>query len=209
MTVQRDLIAHVEAVAARPSTPSHLAESLHEAIALARHDAEDGAAAIRAAFAELAAFHHIITEDGAVIALSMYVRNLLDSAAYTEENLTTPAEQLAAIAAARALIDAGDEAGVAALESALDEPGATPSERLSVAAAVAVADAVLAIERPGERILSVLYDDDGVAVGYGVSELIVSIGNGPMLVDRRTGAATFLGSLELRDRINAMRPVRF
>lgn len=207
MTSPRDLIAHAEAVAARPSTPSHLADVLEDAAHLARRDTEADAAAIHAALAELAAFRHIITEDGEVVALSMYVRSLLDSAAYAEEAPTASAKQLAAIAAARALIDAGDEAGVAALESALDEPGTTASERLSVAAALAVAEALLAAEHSGERILSAFYDEDGVAVGYGFSELVVSIGNGPLLVDRRTGAATYLGSLEQRDRLDDMTPV--
>lgn len=119
MTTTADLIVRAEDAAARHSTPSHIAEALRDAVALTRRDEAAGVAALEAALTELAAFRHIITEHGEIVGLSMYVRSLMDSAYYAEENPATTPAQLAAIAAAVALIDSGNDAGVAALEAAL------------------------------------------------------------------------------------------
>lgn len=80
-------------------------------------------------------------------------------------------------------------------------------QRLSLSAALAIAEATLAAARPGEVILSAFADDDGVAVGYGYAEDIIAVGNGPLLVDRRTGEVRFLGSIEQLDRLDAMTEV--
>lgn len=80
----------------------------------------------------------------------------------------------------------------------------TPADRLSIPAALALAEATLTVRGAGEVILSAFADDDGVAVGYGVPGLPDPVGNGPMLVDRRDGDVLLLGSIEQRDRIDAM-----
>ncbi|MGP6176854.1 hypothetical protein ACTU6U_06065 [Microbacterium sp. A196] len=113
------LITRAEDAAVRHSTPSHLADALRAAVVLLRRDEAAEVAALETALTDLAAFRHIVTERGEVVSLSMYVRGLLDSAHYAEENPATTPAQLADITAAVALIDAGDEAGVVALEAAL------------------------------------------------------------------------------------------
>ena len=51
--------------------------------------------------------------------------------------------------------------------------------RLTVAAALAVAEATLAVARPADIILGAWSDDDGVAVAYGYSLDVEEIGPGP------------------------------
>lgn len=79
--------------------------------------------------------------------------------------------------------------------------------RLTVAAALAVAEATLAVARPADIILGAWSDDDGVAVAYGYSLDVVEIGPGPLLISRRDGTARWLGSLELHERLDAMTEV--
>ncbi len=79
--------------------------------------------------------------------------------------------------------------------------------RLTVAAALAVAEATLAVARPGDVILGAWADEDDVAVAFGVSEDIVAVGEGPLLVDRRTGEARWLGSLAFPERLDRMTEV--
>ena len=81
------------------------------------------------------------------------------------------------------------------------------TDRLTIAAALALAEAALAVARPGEVILGAFADADGVAVGYGFAPDIVAVGPGPLLIDRRTGEARFLGSLEQHERLDAMTEV--
>lgn len=83
----------------------------------------------------------------------------------------------------------------------------TAAHRLSIPAALALAEATLAARGEAEVILSACADDDGLAAGYGLPGLPSPVGPGPLLVDLRTGETRFLGSIEQLDRIAAMHEV--
>ncbi|MBO3664797.1 hypothetical protein [Microbacterium stercoris] len=83
----------------------------------------------------------------------------------------------------------------------------TAAKRLSIPEALAIAEAALAVHKPGEMILGAWADARGVAVAHGFSENVVTVGPGPLLVDRVSGEVSFLGSIEQLDRLNAMREV--
>ncbi|MDT0158807.1 hypothetical protein Q9R19_14345 [Microbacterium sp. ARD32] len=81
------------------------------------------------------------------------------------------------------------------------------TDRLTVDQCKALADAYLAAHRPGESILPEAWADAGAVVfGYGDAEFpdLRPVGNGPLWVSRADGDVRLLGSLEERDRVQAM-----
>lgn len=126
-----DLIARASAAAELHSTPSHYADALRDAVSLAHRDDVAGIRALTAALEDLEAFRHITVEGGRVIALSMYVRSLLDSAYWSESNPTYSQADHERVAAAVAGIDRGEESAVYALASALEREATDGREVLS------------------------------------------------------------------------------
>ena len=115
-----DLIARAEEARRLPSTRSDFADALERGLLLARRGEAAGVRLLRETLASLASFRHI-ERDGDAVYLSMYVRSLLDSAYWVKESPATPPGRVARIRAVEALIESGDEAGVAELEAALAE----------------------------------------------------------------------------------------
>ena len=114
------LVDEARAVARESVRPTDLHEQLEEAIELVFLDESRGVQALREALDEFAAYRHIIVEDGRVVAFSMHARSLLDSAYWACESPTTSHELRARIDGAVALMHEGDEAGIRALELALE-----------------------------------------------------------------------------------------
>lgn len=81
------------------------------------------------------------------------------------------------------------------------------ADRLSIPDALTIAEAALAVHRPGEEVLGVWADAEGVAVAHGYFPDVIATGEGPVLVSRHDGTVHFLGSIEQRDRLDAMREV--
>jgi len=80
------------------------------------------------------------------------------------------------------------------------------ADRLTIADALAIAEAALAVHRPGDVVLDAWADADSVAVAYG-TPCVILVGPGPLLIDRRDGTARWLGTLELHERLDAMTEV--
>jgi hypothetical protein len=113
-----DLVVRAEALLRRPSTPSDLAEELDRALRLARAGDAEATTTLSAAVSAASGFRHIIPSENG-FALSIYVRELLDSATQTLESSSVPPDAAARIRDAESLIAQGREDGVLALEVAL------------------------------------------------------------------------------------------
>lgn len=116
----RDLIARAETLRYLPSTRSDLGDEIERGLALMRNGDPAGARVLEEAVEAVANFKHIVHADGDFY-LSMHVRGMLDSAYWALESSSTPPEVAERIREAERLIGLGDEAGVAALETALAE----------------------------------------------------------------------------------------
>lgn len=103
-----------------PSTHSDLGNEIERGLALMRNGDPAGARVLEDAVEVVANFKHIVHADGDFY-LSMHVRGMLDSAYWALESSSTPPEVAEHIREAERLIGLGDEAGVAALETALAE----------------------------------------------------------------------------------------
>lgn len=108
-----DLIASAEAALRRPSTRSDFADALARGLELTRRHEAAGPRMLRETLAELAAFRHVQRDNAGNVFWSLYVRSLIDQAAWQPD--------APGVAEAIGLLEAGDEAGVAALEAALAE----------------------------------------------------------------------------------------
>lgn len=116
----RDLIVRAETLRRLPSTRSDLGDEIERGLALVRNGDPAGARVLEAAVEAVADFTHIVHADGGIY-LSMHVRGMLDSAYWALESSSTPPEVAERIREAERLIGLGDEAGVAALETALGD----------------------------------------------------------------------------------------
>lgn len=116
----RDLIARAETLRRLPSTRSDLGDEIGRGLALMRNGEPTGARVLEEAVEAVANFKHIVHADGDFY-LSMHVRGMLDSAYSALESSSAPPEVADRIREAVRLIGLGDEAGVAALETALAE----------------------------------------------------------------------------------------
>lgn len=113
-----DILVRAEALRRLPSTRSDLADELDRGLRLARSGDPGAATVLGAAIAAVDNFRHVLPVDGGV-ALSLYVRGLLDSAYWALESPSTPPDIAARIRHAQQFIARGSEEGVAALEAAL------------------------------------------------------------------------------------------
>jgi len=114
----RALISRAETVRCLPSTRSDLGDAIERGLALMRNGDPAGPRVLEEAVEAVTNFKHIVHGDGD-FSLSMHVRGMLDSAYWALQSSSTPPEVAERIREAERLIGLGDEAGVAALETAL------------------------------------------------------------------------------------------
>ncbi|WP_344097049.1 hypothetical protein [Microbacterium deminutum] len=116
----RDLITRAETLRCLPSTRSGLGDEIERGLALIRNGDPAGAGVLEDAVEAVANFKHIVHAAGDFY-LSMHVRGMLDSAYWALESSSTPPEVAERIREAERHIGLADDAGVAALETALAE----------------------------------------------------------------------------------------
>lgn len=115
-----DLITRAEAVRHLPSTRSDFADALARGIALTARGEAAGQRLLRWTLADVAAFRHIVHEDGDFY-LSMYARGLIDSAQWALESRSTSPADAERLREGIRLLGIGDERGIRLLEDSPSE----------------------------------------------------------------------------------------